>query len=120
MGKTATQRAAHKFLLEHFLSGETFTLDDFRDATGWEKSGTLNTYLRKQYRGLIENIEGGPLISETAPYRVTEAFRKFVEWPKFRQLVTQVRVVLTSHEPTRSKVLIYEFLMPLTHETELR
>jgi hypothetical protein len=120
MDKTATQRAAHTFLREHFLSGETFTLDDFRKVTGWQKSGTLNTYLRKQYRGLIENIDGGPLISETAHYRVTEAFRRFVEWKHFRQHVTQVRIVLTSHERVRSKVLIYEFLMPLTHETELR
>jgi hypothetical protein len=120
VAKTATQRAAHTFLLEHFLSGETFTLNEFRKVTGWQKPGTLNTYLRKQYKGLIENIEGGPLISETGRYRVTESFRKFVEWPKFRHHVTQVRIVLTSHERTRSKVLIYEFLMPLTHETELR
>src|SRR6185295_2289827 len=120
MDKTATQRAAHTFLREHFLSGKTFTLDDFRKVTGWQKPGTLNTYLRKQYGGLIENIEGGALISESARYRVTEAFRRFVEWPKFRQHVTQVRIVLTSHERVRSKVLIYEFLMPLTHETELR
>jgi len=76
--------------------------------------------LRKQYRGLIENIEGGPLISETGRYRVTESFRDLVEWRNFRQHVTQVRVVLKEHDRIRSKVLIYEFLMPLTHETELR
>ncbi len=120
MGKTSTQRAAHAFLLEHFLSGRTFTLDEFRNATGWEKPGTLNTYLRKQYKGFIENIAGGPLISENAYYRVTESFRKFVDWRRFRKHVTQVRIVPTSHAQVRSKVLIYEFLMPLTHETELR
>jgi hypothetical protein len=120
MGKYDTQRAAHAFLLEHFLAGQTFTLDEFRRATGWDKAGTLNTYLRKQYRGLIENIEGGPLISETGRYRVTESFRDLVEWRNFRQHVTQVRVVLKDHDRIRSKVLIFEFLMPLTHETELR
>jgi hypothetical protein len=120
MGKQDTQRAAHAFLVEHFLSGQTFTLDEFRRATGWDKAGTLNTYLRKQYRGLIENIEGGPLISEASRYRVTESFRDLLEWRKFRQHVTQVRVVLKGHARVRSKVLIYEFLMPLTHETELR
>jgi hypothetical protein len=36
MDKTATQRAAHTFLLEHFLSGETFTLDDFEGPRGGE------------------------------------------------------------------------------------
>ncbi len=120
MGKYDTQRAAHAFLLEHFLAGRTFTLDEFRRATGWDKAGTLNTYLRKQYRGLLENIEGGPLISETGHYRVTESFRELVEWRSFRQHVTQVRVALKEHARVRSKVLIFEFLMPLTHETELR
>jgi hypothetical protein len=120
MGKYDTQRAAHAFLLDHFLSGRTFTLDEFRRATGWDKAGTLNTYLRKQYRGLIENIEGGPLISEKGHYRVTESFRDLIEWRSFRQHVTQVRVVLKEHARVRSKVLIYEFLMPLTHETALR
>lgn len=84
MGKYDTQRAAHAFLLEHFLEGRPFTLAEFRRATGWDKAGTLNTYLRKQYRGLIENIEGGPLISEAGHYRVTESFRDLVEWRKFR------------------------------------
>jgi len=120
MGKYDTQRAAHAFLLEHFLAGQIFTLDEFRRATGWDKAGTLNTYLRKQYKGLIENIEGGQLISETGRYRVTESFRDLVEWRNFRQHVTQVRVVLKEHDRIRSKVLIFEFLMPLTHETELR
>jgi len=120
MGKQDTQRAAHAFLVEHFVSGQIFTLDEFRRVTGWDKAGTLNTYLRKQYRGLIENIERGPLISEAGRYRVTESFRELLEWRKFRQHVTQVRVVLKGHARVRSKVLIYEFLMPLTHETELR
>jgi hypothetical protein len=120
MAKTSTQRAAHTFLLSHFLSGDRFTLDEFRRATGWEKPGTLNTYLRKQYKGFIENTSGGSLTSETDSFRVTENFRKFVDWRKFRQHVTQVRIIPTSHAKERSKVLIYEFLMPLTHETELR
>jgi hypothetical protein len=120
MAKTSTQRAAHAFLLSHFMSGETFTLDEFRRATGWAKPGTLNTYLRKQYKGLIENTSGGSLTSETDSFRVSENFRRFVDWRKFRQLVTQVRVIPTKHTEEGSKVLIYEFLMPLTHETGLR
>jgi len=121
MAKTDTQRAAHAFLLGHFLSGRPFTLQEFREATGWDKPGTFNTYLRKQYRGLIANVEGGSFrISYTARYRVTETFRKLTEWAQFRRHVTQVRTVLTEHERTKSKVLIYEFLMPLTHETQLR
>lgn len=115
MGKQDTQRAAHAFLLDHFLSGRPFTLAEFRTVTGWDKVSTFNTYLSKQFRGIIENI------GDTGDYRVTESFQAFVEWPKFRRLVTQVRSSgLMNYEEIESKVLIYDFLMPLTHETRLR
>jgi len=121
MRKRDTQRAAHLFLLEHLQSQEPFTIAEFIAATGWDKPGTFKTYLRKHYKGLIENVEGGSFkISDTARYRVTEAFRKLVSWRMFRQHVTQVRRVVTNYEPTSSKVLIYDFLMPLTNETYLR
>jgi len=121
MGKDDTQRAAHAFLLEHLQSQEPFTIAEFIDATGWDKPGTFNTYLRKHYKGLIENAEGGKFkISDTGRYRVTESFRKLVTWRKFKQHVTQVRRVVTDYEPTSSEVLIYDFLMPLTNEAYLR
>ncbi len=121
MGKSETQRAAHEFLLEHLQSQEPFTIAEFVEATGWEKPGTFKTYLRKQYKGLIENIEGGPFkISDTSRYRVTESFRKLVTWRKFKQHVTQVRRIVTNYEPSSSLVLIYDFLMPLTNEAFLR
>jgi hypothetical protein len=121
MGKHDSQRAAYEFLLEHLLSGKPFKLAEFLAVTGWKKPGTYRTYLQKQYRGLIENVEGGSFrISTTGQYRVTESFRKLVEWPKFRQHVTQVRPVGGDYDYGSSSVLIYDFLMPLTHETSLR
>ena len=121
MGKDDTQHAAHEFLLAHLLSGEAFVLRDFLAVTGWQKPGTYRTYLTKQYRGLIENVEGGRFrISVDAQYRVTESFRKLVEWKKFKQHVTQNRAVGTDYTSTVSKVLLYDFLMPLTHENDLR
>jgi len=121
MGKYDTQRAAHAFLLEHLQSQEPFTIAEFVAATGWDKPGTFKTYLRKQYKELIENVGGGNFkISDTERYRVTESFRKLVAWRKFKQHVTQVRRVVTNYEPTTSEVLIYDFLMPLTNEAYLR
>jgi hypothetical protein len=123
MGSQVTQRAAHSFLLNHFLSGRPFTLEEFRTESGWDKASTFNTYLSKQFKGLIENVEGGDLrISETGLYRVTESFRAFTEWPKFRRLVTQSRSsgLVKNYLEIESKVLIYDFLIPLTHETQLR
>lgn len=121
MRKYDTQRAAHLFLLEHLQSQEPFTMAEFITATGWDKPGTFETYLRKQYKGLIENVEGGRFkISHAGRYRVTESFRKLVAWRKFKQHVTQVRRVVTDYEPISSEVLIYDFLMPLTNEAYLR
>jgi len=113
MADDTTQRLAFAFLREHLQSQETFTLDEFIAATGWEKPGTFNTYLRKQYKGLIEKVDD-------THYRVTDAFWKFVAWRKFKGHVTQVRRVVTNYEPKTSKILIYDFLMPLTNEEHLR
>ncbi|MEZ4503565.1 MAG: hypothetical protein R3C39_13140 [Dehalococcoidia bacterium] len=113
MADSSTQRAAFTFLQEHLQTQEPFTLDEFMKATGWEKPGTLNTYLRKQYKGLIEKVDD-------SQYRVTDAFWRFASWRKFRAHVTQVRRVITDYAPTASEVLIYDFLMPLSNEEHLR
>lgn len=113
MADDTTQRKAFAFLREHLQSQEPFTIGEFIAATGWDKPGTLNTYLRKQYKGLIEKVDDQHL-------RVTDAFWKFVTWRKFKGHVTQVRRVVASYEPKSSKVLIYDFLMPLTNEEHLR
>lgn len=122
MAKDDTQRAAHGFLLEHLQSQEPFTIAEFVKAVGWDpsKPGTYETYLSKLYKGLIENVGGGFKISDTGLFRVTESFRKLIEWRRFKQHVTQVRRVVTSYEPTIREVLIYDFLMPLTNEAYLR
>ena len=67
MADDTTQRAAFAFLREHLQSQEPFTIQEFIDATGWEKPGTINTYLRKQYKGLVEKIDDTHL-------RVTDTF----------------------------------------------
>lgn len=113
MADSSTQRAAFKFLRERLHTQNTFTLQEFVDVTGWEKPGTFNTYMRKQYKGLIEKVSPDT-------FRVTDAFWKFATWRKFKAHVTQVRRVVSSYEPTTSKVLIYDFLMPLTNEEHLR
>jgi hypothetical protein len=113
MADDTTQRAAFAFLREHLQSQEPFTIEEFITATGWKKPGTLNTYLRKQYKGLIEKVDDTHL-------RVTDAFWKFVTWRKFKGHVTQVRRVVSNYDPKSSKVLIYDFLMPLTNEEHLR
>jgi len=113
MADDTTQRKAHKFLLEHLRSQEPFTKEEFEKATTWEKPGTSNTYLSKHYKGLLEKLD-------PHRFRVSDAFRKFVTWRKFKEHVTQSRRVVTNYEPSISAVMIYDFLMPLTNEGHLR
>lgn len=120
MAKLDKQRAAYEFLVDHLLSGKPFKLQEFIDASGWTKRSTYATYFQKQFRGLIEPVEGSFRIAPNDDYRVTERFRKFLQWRRFRQHVTQVRPAPGAYESTQSSVLIYDFLMPLTNETELR
>src|SRR4051794_3447401 len=114
MADDTTQRAAFAFLREHLQSQKTFNIKEFISATGWAKPGTLNTYLRKQYKGLIENAAGTPLkvpakgVPLDTPLRVTDAFWKFATWRRFKSHVTQVRRVVTKYEANESKILIYD------------
>lgn len=69
---------------------------------------------RRQFRAIIEDLGGGK-------YRVRERFRQFADYRKFRALVTQVKTVPASYNPTTfADVVVYEFYMPLTHESALR
>lgn len=118
MGDTSTQRRAFRFLREHLQTQEPFTIEEFAAACGWDKPGTYNTYIRKQYKAFFECVT--PKGQKPEAFRVTDAFWKFMTWRKFRAHVTQVRRVVENYEPKKSKVLIYDFLMPLTNEEYLR
>jgi hypothetical protein len=113
VGDLTTQRAAYKFFTERLRTLEPFTKEDLRQATGWAPSA-LETYWSKQYRGILEDLGNGT-------YRVRERFRLYLDWRKFRNLVTQVKTVPQSYAPTTfDDVVVYEFYMPLTHESALR
>ncbi len=108
------QLRAFRFLSEHLQSQDTFTLKKFQDATTWSDK-SFQTYLSKQFKAFLEPT------SPEGSFRVSESFRPFVQWRKFRQHVTQVRRVVTDYIPiVFDKVLIYEFFMPLAHENALR
>jgi hypothetical protein len=112
------QRRVHELFKQKFASGEPVTKEEVATITEW-KPKTLNTYWSKQFRGILAPHSSGG-------YRVTEAFREYVDFRRFRDLVTQVK---SSYEPTAAPdytllqhdhVLMYEFFMPLTNETTLK
>lgn len=113
MPSTEPQRRAHRFLSERLQSLEPFTKEELRQATGWSTS-TLNTHWSKQFKSLLEPVDG-------TRFRVKERFRPYLDWKKFRNLVTQVKTVSADYEPTVfENIIVYEFYMPLAHENALR
>ncbi len=108
-----SQRAAHRFFSERLQTLELFTKEQLRQATGWSPRA-LNTYWSKQFKGLLESVDG-------TSFRIRERFRPYLDWKKFRSLVTQVKTVSADYEPTVfENIIVYEFYMPLAHENALR
>lgn len=115
MSKYTNQQRAHEFLLKKFDSLESFTKDEFEDACGWPKDkDTFSTYWTKQFRKLLV-----PVGKDS--FRVSEVFRRFIEWEQFQSHVTQNKHVASDYSGvTYSWVMMFEFFMPLTNEGYLR
>lgn len=107
-----TQRKAHEFFTEKLKTLETFTKKDVRDVTGWSES-SADAYWSKQFKNILEPVRDR--------WRVRERFRLYADWRKFKNLVTQVKTAPPSYAPTVfDEVVVYEFYMPLSHESALR
>lgn len=113
MADDTTQRAAHKFFIEHLQTLDLFTKADVQNVTGWSDAAT-DTYWSKQFKNILE-----PVANEQ--WRVRERFRLYLDWKKFKNLVTQVKTSPPSYAPTvYEEVVVYEFYLPLAHEGALR
>src|SRR4051812_33270275 len=113
MADDTTQRAAHRFFIEHLNTLEPFTKADVMAATGWSE-GSADAYWSKQFKTILEPIGGNQ-------YRVRDRFRLYLDWKKFKNLVTQVKSSPPSYAPTVfEEVVVYEFYMPLAHESPLK
>jgi len=107
-----SQKAAHQFFIDRLKDDRTFTKEEVMAVTGWDKS-SADTYWSKQFKGFLDSVPGG--------YRVRENFRPYVNWRKFRTLATQVKVVVTEYKVEKfSRIVCFEFYLPLTHEGALR
>ena len=114
MGKESIQqKRAFEFLFAKFKTQETFNKEEFRKATGW--SGvTFDTYWSKQYETLLRPESDNQ-------YRVSEVFRRFITWEKFRTHITQNRRISVDYTIlTYDNVILFDFFMPLTNEGYLR
>src|SRR5262249_46579809 len=108
------QENAFNFLKAKWDKNEEFTKDDLQKATGWQKDTTFNTYWSKQFRTLLVHV-GSNL------FRVSEKFRLFATWEKFRTHVTQNRDLAAHYKGLAYDiVVVFEFFMPLVNEAHLR
>lgn len=113
MADETTQKKAHRFFIEHLNTLEPFTKADVMAATGWEKS-SADAYWSKQFKNILEPIGNDQ-------FRVRDRFRLYLDWKKFKNLVTQVKTAPPSYSPTVfEEIVVYEFYMPLSHEGPLK
>lgn len=112
MADDKTQRALHKFLSKKLQNVEPFTKHDIKNITGWSDSA-LDTYWSKQFKGLFEKAGGDN-------YLVRERFWQYLDWNKFKLLVTQVKEKPAYAPTTYETVICYEFYLPLAHEVTMR
>jgi hypothetical protein len=107
------QRRAFRFLRERFQSQQPFTIEEFKQATGW-RNPSLHTYWSKHFKDLLEKV--GP-----TTFRVTETFATHATWRRFKTIASQARRLIAEYREVRyNAVVAYEFYTPLKHETALR
>ena len=112
MDRTNTQRLIYEFFQSKLEGAVEFTKEDIIEATGWKLS-SVDTYLGKQWADFIEKNPDGTL-------RVLPQFRG-ITLDRFLGISTQRRQIFPTYKRVRyDAVISWEFLLPLTRESELR
>ena len=101
----------HTFLVKKFLSMERFTKQDMIGTFG--ESGNFHTYWAKKIRPLLLECDGG--------FRLSEYFRKFLDYNEFAKHWSQTSRILADYEAVQKKEFIcFQLLLPLSNELILR
>ncbi|HXI25266.1 MAG TPA: hypothetical protein VNG71_15490 [Pyrinomonadaceae bacterium] len=108
-------RRAYRFFREKAFSQDLFSYDELSDATGWSLV-TTKDYIGKQWRDVVTRQGRG----QHTKLRVTPEFRRVSE-ERFLSLASQTRDLFVKYDRIRfDKLVQFEFLLPLTHEGQLR
>jgi hypothetical protein len=111
MGDRGKQIEFYQFLRERTRTGEPFTKKDLCEAIDW-KITTVNAYFNKQIKEFLRETARG--------FTVDTRFKRLT-LSDFLELVTQKRRIFPEYNRFRyTSVVIYEFLLPLTREHNLR
>jgi len=109
------QKKVFDFFRQKYDSQEFFAKNELAVYAGWDpEKSTFKTYWSKQFRPL--------LVPHGEKYRVSQYFKRFATWAKFRDnVLTQNRVLSPGYKPsTFDKLVVFEFFMPLRNEEYLR
>jgi hypothetical protein len=108
-------RKAYRFFREKAFSQEPFTYQELSSATGWSVVSARG-YVGKQWRDVVTR-EGK---AKQTKLRVKPDFKRVSE-EKFLSLASQTRDLFVKYDRLRfDKLVQFEFLLPLTHEGQLR
>ncbi len=111
-GRNKKALTAYFFLRAHAQSGLPFTLGELGSATGW-KGQTPKTYATKQWEQLLEPQGQDTFLVKPDFTRITHA--------QFLRRFTQKKPVYSEYgRAVYPHVVVYEFLLPLTRESQLR
>jgi hypothetical protein len=111
MKKHERQEVAYEFLRARGADGE-FTLAELVEATGW-KTSTAETHVRKHYDDWV-------VVCGDGVFKVLPEFQRVTK-EHFLRHCSQVRRVFTDYvESEYSAISLFEFLLPMSRETQLR
>lgn len=103
---------AFRFFKDHLRSNTPFTHEELERQTGWSES-TFKKYQGAQWKEVIKK-------GRRDKFSVLPEFKHITE-RKFLSVFTQKRSLVPAYERIKyEQVMQYEFLLPLTHEGQLR
>ncbi|MFW9879652.1 MAG: hypothetical protein ACFFG0_41790 [Candidatus Thorarchaeota archaeon] len=109
-------RRVYIFLKTHSRSPESFSKEEFKEFANYPNPDNFNTYFSKKLRHFLEEAP-----NESGMFLVSRIFKKYSKWEKFRAFYSQSTQVKVNYiEEYYRNVMIFEFFLPLTSETDLR
>jgi len=109
-------RRAFIFLKDHSRTPEAFSKDEFKQFAGYPNPDNFDTYFSKKFKHLLEESP-----NDTGKFLVSGIFKKFSKWKKFRAFYSQSSKIKVDYiEEYYKHLMVFEFFMPLTNESDLR
>ncbi len=109
-------RRAFIFLKDHSRTPEAFSKEEFKQFADYPNPDNFETYFSKKFKHLLEESP-----NDKGKFLVSGIFKKYSKWKKFRGFYSQSSKIKVDYiEEYYTDLMIFEFFMPLTNESDLR